>query len=136
MNTHFFGPLNTKVKPFFIDTPTEMGSTHPFPHKNLNFQWNIYRHIHTVYTPTHNYTCITQSRLTYSLNHSITHSLIHSFTHSLIHSFPVSFRHIYETYPYCLYFNKQLYLYHSKPFNVFTSLISTYALLLREAARC
>ena len=42
MNTHFFGPLNTKVKPFFIDTPTEMGSTHPFPHKNLNFQWNIF----------------------------------------------------------------------------------------------
>jgi hypothetical protein len=20
-----------------------MGSEHPFPHKNLNFQWNIYR---------------------------------------------------------------------------------------------
>ena len=40
--TQFLGPKVWKYKPFFIDTPTEMGSEHPFPHKNLKFQWTIY----------------------------------------------------------------------------------------------
>ena len=42
INPPILGTQNTKRKPFFIDTPTEMGSEHPYPHKNLNFQWNIY----------------------------------------------------------------------------------------------
>ena len=41
--TQFLGPKVWKYKPFFIDTPTEMGSEHPFPHKNLKFQSSIYR---------------------------------------------------------------------------------------------
>ena len=42
INTQILGPKFSKYKPFFIDTPTEMGSQHPFSHKNLKFQWTIY----------------------------------------------------------------------------------------------